>query len=309
MKLKSISLCASSALLLAGAFTLGSCTGKTTDRAADTKQETTAATPTATATADSALQSLTASVLPKFEQLTYTDATSGKTLKYSLLSPADVKAGESYPLVLFTADSRTGTQDYGALVWGSDSWQKENPCYVLVPELGRDAIDKDFKPSTEVDAAIGLLNSIVKSKQVDTKRIYAAGRSDGSMVSMYYAVAYPDLFAASIFVDSQLDNATLPQLVKGKFIYFVDSDCKNATERIKAVEKAAEAASVQYTWSEWSAQLPVERQSELAATMLGKGAPVNIFQFEADGKCGKDVAGNNAYAITAARTWLFEQSK
>ena len=133
---------------------------------------------------------------------------------------------------------------------------------------------------------------------------------------MYYNVAYPDLFAASIFVDSHWDTSTFDQLVKHKFIYFIAGDKGKAYPNLKPLEAAAEKEGVQYTFAEWSARLPEQRQSELAATMLGKGAPVNIFEFETGSVLPEGVKGMDhmysfdyAYKIPSVREWLFKQHK
>ena len=85
---------------------------------------------------------------------------------------------------------------------------------------------------------------------------------------------------------------------------------------MKPLEEAAEKDGVQYTFASWSARLPESRQSELAATMLEKGAPVNLFQFEpgtvlpADGKGSEHMYSfDYAYRIPSVRHWLFEQSQ
>lgn len=62
--------------------------------------------------------------------------------------------------------------------------------------------------------------------------------------------------------------------------------------------------------------MPEARQSELAAAMLEKGAPVNLFQFEPKTVLPEDGKGSEhmysfdyAYKITAVREWLFRQQK
>ncbi|MDE6145765.1 MAG: hypothetical protein K2F96_05755, partial [Muribaculaceae bacterium] len=92
-------------------------------------------------TADATLQSMIKNGLQSFKQLEYTDSKTGKLMKYNLCSPLNIEEGKTYPLVLFMADASTPgtdvtrplTQGYGALVWATDQWQAEHPCYVLVP--------------------------------------------------------------------------------------------------------------------------------------------------------------------------------
>ncbi|MDE7125394.1 MAG: hypothetical protein K2O12_02805, partial [Muribaculaceae bacterium] len=87
---------------------------------------------------DTVLQAMIKAEVPEFKQLEFKDAETGKTISYNLFSPKNADSAKKYPLVLFMADastpgtdvSRPLTQGYGALVWATDQWQAENPCYV-----------------------------------------------------------------------------------------------------------------------------------------------------------------------------------
>ncbi|MCI8999263.1 MAG: pyrroline-5-carboxylate reductase [Muribaculaceae bacterium] len=273
---------------------------------------------------DPTLQAMIKELVPKFRQLEFTDSATGITMKYNLFTPSNLKQGEKYPLVLFIADASTPgtdpttplTQGYGGLIWATDEWQSSHPCYVLVPQFSGVAVNDAYKHTDEVDVAIRLLRNVSDANSVDTSRLYTTGQSMGGMISMYYNVAYPDIFAASIFVDSHWDTATFPELARHKFIYFIAGDKGKAFADMKPLEEAAEKDGVQYTFASWSARLPESRQSELAATMLEKGAPVNLFQFEpgtvlpADGKGSEHMYSfDYAYRIPSVRHWLFEQSQ
>lgn len=274
--------------------------------------------------ADSTLQAMIKNVAPEFKQLEYTDAQTGKTMKYNLYTPKKIDAKKKYPLVMFIADASTPgsdvtlplTQGYGALVWATPESQAKNPCYVLVPQFSGVAVDDNYQHTDEADIAIRLLNSVAAANQVDTNRLYTTGQSMGGMLSMYYNVTYPELFAASIFVDCHWDTATFDSLVKHKFVYFIAGDKGKAYQCLEPIENAARKEGVQYTFAAWSAKLPEARQSELAATMLEKGAPVNLFEFEPgtvlpdDGKGSEHMYSfDYAYRITSVRDWLFKQKK
>ncbi|MCM1337908.1 MAG: alpha/beta hydrolase-fold protein [Candidatus Amulumruptor caecigallinarius] len=274
--------------------------------------------------ADATLQAMIKDVAPQFAQLDYKDAATGKTMRYNLYTPKGAEKGAKLPLVMFIADASTPgesyaaplTQGYGGLIWATKEWQAKNPCYVLVPQFTGVAVNDAYERTDEVDIAVRLLNSVVENNNVDANRLYATGQSMGGMISMYYNVAYPELFAASIFVDSHWDTASFAELAKHKFVYFIAGDKGKAYADMKPLEEACEKDGVQYTYAQWSAKLPEKRQSELAATMLAKGAPVNIFQFEpgsvlpADGKDSEHMYSfDYAYKITAVRDWLFKQKK
>ncbi|MCM1522719.1 MAG: alpha/beta hydrolase-fold protein [Muribaculaceae bacterium] len=274
--------------------------------------------------ADSTLQAMIKTIVPEFKQFDYTDAQTGKTMKYNLFAPKNLDVTKKYPLVLFIADASTPgedatrplTQGYGALVWATSQSQAKNPCYVLVPQFSGVAVNDNYEHTDEVDMVIRLLADVTDNNPIDKNRLYTTGQSMGGMISMYYNVKYPDLFAASIFVDCHWDNGTFDSLVKHKFVYFIAGNEGKAYKCLEPIEEAARREGVQYTYAAWSAKLPEARQSELAATMLEKGAPVNLFEFESktvlpdDGKGSEHMYSfDYAYRISSVRDWLFRQSK
>ena len=269
---------------------------------------------------DAVLQSMINDLMPYFKQLVYTDSVTGKSLTYSLFSPRYVDEGKTYPLVLFTADASTPgtdatrplTQGYGALVWATDQWQSKHPCYVLVPQYSGVAVNDAYEHTDEVDMVARLVMDVAQNCNVDADRLYTTGQSMGGMISMYYNSAYPDLFAASIFVDCHWDSATFPELVKHKFVFVTAG--KAGT--FDALENAAQDAGIQYEYTDFSAKLPQDQQDSLASEILAHGAPITIINFTsksvlpADGKGSEHMYSfDYAYRLTPVREWLFEQSK
>ncbi len=274
---------------------------------------------------DSTLQAMIKDVVPKFQQFVYNVPDTNDSIAYNLYVPKNIEEGKEYPLVLFVADASTVdkavtvplTQGYGALVWATEESQAKNPCFVLVPQMSRGATDDSYNHSPQVDQLIGLVKQIAADYPVDNNRLYSTGQSMGGMMAMYYDVAYPDLFAASIFVDSHWAESTFSELVKHKFVWFIAGDGGKAYPKLKPLEEAAENEGISYTFAEWSAKLPENQQNELASTMLVKGAPVNIFEFEKGSVLPEGMTNgidhmysfDYAYKISAVRDWLFLQSK
>lgn len=269
---------------------------------------------------DETLQAMIKAEVPEFRQLVYNDSQTGKSISYNLYTPKNIEEGKSYPLVLFMADASTPgtdvtrplTQGYGALVWATPEWQASNPCYVLVPQYTGVAVNDAYEHTDEVDMVMRLVQSMAKEKSVDASRLYTTGQSMGGMISMYYNVTYPDVFAASIFVDCHWDSATFGELVRHKFAFITAG--KAGT--FGPLEEAADKAGVKYEYAEWSARLPQAEQDRLAADLLAKGAPVNIINFEsktvlpADGKGSEHMYSfDYAYRLTPVREWLFKQKK
>lgn len=273
---------------------------------------------------DTTLQAMIKEIVPKFKQYKYTVPGTDEVIEYNLYTPEKIEQGKKYPLVMFVADASTVdkemtvplTQGYGALVWATPESQAENPCFVLVPQMSRGVTNDKYGHSKQVDDVVGLVRQIATDYPIDSDCLYSTGQSMGGMMAMYYDVAYPDLFAASIFVDSHWDEATFPELVKHKFVWFIAGDGGKAYPKLKPLEEAAEKEGIQYTFSEWSAKLPEARQNELASNMLAKGAPVNIIEFETGSVLPEGVKGMDhmysfdyAYKIKAVRDWLFRQTK
>ena len=271
-------------------------------------------------TGDATLQGMIKDELPYFKQLEYIDSVTGKSVKYNLYSPKALEEGKTYPLVLFMADASTPgtdvtrplTQGYGALVWATDQWQAEHPCYVLVPQYSGVAVNDAYEHTDEVDMVARLVQKVAKEQQVDSNRLYTTGQSMGGMISMYYNSAYPDLFAASIFVDCHWDSATFPELVKHKFVFVTAG--KAGT--FDALEKAADDAGIKYEYTDFSAKLPQAEQDALATAILAKGAPITIINFTSKSVLPDDGKGSEhmysfdyAYRLTPVREWLFKQTK
>lgn len=315
-------------LLMIGACMLpfmASCQGKSGGKVGGPQLGSPGGGPVIDKTGDSTLQAMIKAEVPQFKQLEYKDISTGKTLKYNLYTPQGDSIDHKYPLVLFMADASTPgesyttplTQGYGALVWATEEWQKEHPCYVLVPQFSGVAVNDAYEHTDEVNMVIRLLNKLVDDNEnIDCTRLYTTGQSMGGMISMYYNITYPEIFAASIFVDCHWDTTKFDELAKHKFTYVTAGKSGKSFADIQALEEAADKDGIKYEYAEWSAKLPQVEQDSLAAALLEKGAPVNIINFTpksvlpADGKGSEHMYSfDYAYKLTPVREWLFEQSK
>lgn len=272
---------------------------------------------------DIILQNMIDSVAPKFVLHEFHDIVSGNKIAYNLLSPA-ATPGKKYPLILFMADASTPglapsytlTQGYGALVWGTDAWQRIHPCYVLVPQFSGVAVNDAFKHTAEVDAVIRLLDTIANEYAVDTDRIYTTGQSMGGMISMYYNVTYPNVFAASLLVDCHWDPALFPELAHHKIAYIVAGGNPKSTGGAKALMECAEQEGIKYEYTEFSARLPLHEQDSITGELLKANAPLNVICFKTGTVLPPGDNGNEhmhsfdaAYSLTPIREWLFSQHK
>lgn len=269
------------------------------------------------------LQALIDQTVPYFRQSVFVNA-DGDSLQYNLFTPKDIKPGTKYPLVLFMADASTPgpnpltplIQGYGGLVWAAPDFQATHPCFVLVPQYSYITVDNQWQTMPEVDETIELLNSIVAANPVDANRLYTTGQSMGGMMSLYFNIKYPDIFAASMFVSCQWDVAKMDGFKDKKFVYITAGGDKEATGGADQLKALLTKEGASFAEATWSARLPQAEQDSLASALLAEGSPRNFITFEGntvlpvDGKGMVHMASFNfAYRLAPVCDWLFNQSK
>ncbi|MBS0026897.1 alpha/beta hydrolase-fold protein [Chitinophaga sp. 22321] len=158
-----------------------------------------------------------------FSQYTYqTFSRKGDTLRYRLLLPANYKPRKKYPLIVFLHGAgERGSDNNAQLLHGGemflrDSIRQNYPAFVLFPQcpvnqtwapmrFDRDSTGKviraDFPLDGDATPPTALLNplldSLLASGKVDTKRVYIGGLSLGGMGTFYMITTRPGLFAAA----------------------------------------------------------------------------------------------------------------
>lgn len=276
------------------------------------------------------LAELIKEVVPKFKQYTFIDTVGKDTIPYNLLIPAGVKADEKFPLVLFMADGSTPgddvtlplTQGYGGLVWGTDEFQKEHPCYVVVPQYPYVTVDDEWQTTPQVDGTIRLVKDLIQKYQIDTDRLYTTGQSMGGMMSLYFNVKYPDFFAASLFVACQWDLAKMDNFKDYKFVYIAAQGDQGGHGGQVGLENLLKKENVTFGEATWSARLPENEQDSLAANLLAKGYKQNFITFEGNTVLTEAEAKeplrpaevhmasfNYAYRLAPVCEWLLNQHK
>lgn len=273
------------------------------------------------------LQALIDVTVPKFTQ-SFFIREKGDTLQYNLFVPDTLISGQKYPLVLFMADASTPgpdpliplTQGYGGLVWAAPEFQKEHPCFVLVPQYSYITVDNEWQTMPEVDQTIELLNNLVHAYPVDENRLYTTGQSMGCMMSLYFNIKYPDLFAASLFVSGQWDVSKMKDFKDKKFIYITaqgDTTSTGGADQLKALLKKEDST---FAEAMWSARLPETEQDSLASALLSKGDERNFITFEGNTVLPENITDphgamvhmasfNFAYKLKPVTEWLLKQSK
>ena len=273
---------------------------------------------------DSVFVALKNEALGKFRQFTFEDAATGKTMQYNLLIPDGYDGKTSYPLVLFMADASTVGKDvtaplaqgYGALEFASDRDQRKHPSFVLVPQYTDWAVQDDWSTTDEVEMTIRLLQYVCKEYKVDQRRLYTTGQSMGGMMSFYFNIAHPDLFAASLFFSSQWDTSKMKDFGKRKFFYIVAGGDGKASGGMRELTAVLKKQNAHIDSASWSAKLPPAEQERLAEDLIAKGGNINFICFEKGSVLPESGQGMEhmasfdfGYKIAAVRDWLFEQSK
>ena len=277
---------------------------------------------------DSELQTMIAEIAPKFQLMTYEDSETGTSLQYQLYIPENYDASLSYPMIQFIPDSSVVgkgtdavlTQGWGGLIWATEAEQEKHPAFVVVPVFTETIVDDSHNHSSQIDVAMRMLQSLSETYSIDTNRIYTTGQSMGGMTSFYESIAYPDFFAAYLFVGSQWDVSQLSGLEEMPFFYIVAAGDPKASAGQDELLAKFDADGAAYSHNEWSAQDEASAQNAAVASLLAEGNDANFVTFTlgstlAEGQTAGGGAGEHmtsfdfAYKLEAVRDWLFAQSK
>ena len=269
-------------------------------------------------------------VFDDFQQYEFTDAATGKTVRYNLFTPKNPAAGARYPLVLFMHDAGvTGNivtaplyQGNGAIAWATSESQKDNPCFVLAPEYDEIIVDDTSTASPYLDATLNLIRALIQAHPIDDKRLYTTGQSGGGMMSIAMNIKYPDFFAASYLVACQWNASLLTKEMAGMkwWITVSEDDTKAFPGQTAIVEKLAEYGA-KVARGEWNAQWTPAEFLAAFRRMDARGANINfvafskgsVFKTEAEasagGASGHTATWEYAYDIAPVREWIFRQRK
>lgn len=278
---------------------------------------------------DAELQALISEVAGKFQVFEYTDVETGKTLPYNLYIPADYDPSQSYPLVLFIADSSVVgrditaplTQGHGALVWAAEEEQAKHASFVLVPEFPEVIVDdhNGYVTTDYVEITARLLDSLMASYSIDENRVYGTGQSMGCMTVLYLSVTHPDLFAATVFVDGQWDINILQPLEGQKFFYFAAGGDQKASTGMSEVKSMFGNDGLAYSEITLNAKDASDSISAAVQGMIAQGNSANFVSWETGSVLPDGVSAqganehmysfDHAYQVSAVRDWLFGQTK
>lgn len=93
---------------------------------------------------------------------------------------------------------------------------------------------------------IRLLKSVVRKYGIDENKLYTTGQSMGGMMSMYYNIAHPNLFAASIFVGCQWDTSKMGGFGTKKFFYIIAGGDEKAPKGMAALAEVLKESKARF---------------------------------------------------------------
>ena len=277
---------------------------------------------------DAELQAMIAEIVPKYRLLTFEDTETGTSLQYYLYVPENYNEKQSYPLLQFIPDSSAVgrdnsyvlTQGWGGLIWATDAEQAKHPSFVVVPIFTETVVDDNFNHSEQIDVAVRLIQSLCETWPIDTGRLYTTGQSMGGMTAFHLSTAYPDFFAAYLFVGSQWDTSLLNTLEDESFFYVVSAGDPKASAGQAELLALFESDGAAYSHAEWSARDDAATQDAAVNAMLAEGNNANFVTFTpgttlAEGQVSGGGAGEHmtsfdcAYKLETVRDWLYAQKR
>lgn len=285
--------------------------------------------PTATINADGtklATSSVKNLIVDDFQQLTFNDPETGKSLRYNLYVPKN-HSDKPLPLVLFMHDAgvtsefhrATLLQGLGAISWASPKDQAKRPCFVLAPQFDEIIVDDKSQASPMLETTIHLIDSLRKQYHIDGNRIYSTGQSGGCMMTIAMNIKYPDLFAACFLVAGQWGADLVAPLAKKKLWILVSADDLGAFPGQNAITEKLAKEGAKISREIWDARWNANEYRFAYDKIIAQGNPINYTVFAKDtvflpGADKKGASGHRntwrvAYTIEPIREWLFEQVK
>lgn len=265
-------------------------------------------------------------IVDEFEQLTFRDPKTGKSLRYNLFVPKN-QGNQPLPLVLFMHDAGTTSeyhratlfQGLGAVIWADPAEQAKRPAIVLAPQYDEIIVDDHYQASAMLDTTIHLIEALKKQYPIDKKRIYVTGQSGGGMMSLAMNIKYPDYFAASYIVASKWGADLVPPIAKNKLWIMASVDDIGAFPSQNAITKTLENHGAKVSRAIWQGNWNkdeyrfayddlMSENSNIKYTIFAKGS---VFK---NGETAQTASGHRntwrvAYSIEPIREWLFSQSK
>ena len=250
--------------------------------------------------------------------------------RYNLYVPKEYDGETALPLVLFIHDAGTCgddplitlSQGSGAISFAAPDWQKDHPCFVLAPQIGRGAplTNDEFETTEELHTIKRMLDHVVDAYHIDKSRIYTTGQSMGCMASCELNIRHPDYFAASLLVAGQWSPERMAEKCRDCRLWILVSEHDGkAFPGMNAVVDQMEAAGAKVGRYWWDGKERAEDLSALARAAMEDDVTLRYTVFYGSSVVPadrRDDPGSNhtstwnvVYPIRGLKEWLFSCKK
>lgn len=157
-------------------------------------------------------------ITPLFERKAFIPKDgSRKILTYFLYRPAEPYPRDlKFPLVIVLHGA--AGRAYGADSLTSADMKTAFPAFIIVPALSKTSLWVDTQQSGKKYEALydvaELVKELMASQQVDPKRVYIMGCSDGGTGVFGSALLFPDLFAGGLAISGAWEEQYAPRMTK-----------------------------------------------------------------------------------------------
>ncbi len=203
-----------------------------------------------------------------FQPRTFTGAKG--TLNYQILTPAERKPDQKYPLVLFLhgagerGDNNTSQLKHGGRMFLEAGNRARFPAFVVFPQCPNRQkwVEVDWgqpiphqqpaEPSVPMSLVLELVPDLQKTLPIDTNRTYVMGLSMGGFGTWDILARKPEWFAAAVPICGGADDSTAPKLAGIPiWTFHGDKDTIVKTARTRSMVEALKRAGSQVKYTEF----------------------------------------------------------
>ena len=198
----------------------------------------------------------------------------GKKLPYRILFPGDYNKNKKYPVVLFLHGSgERGSDNEKQLVHGSELFldpvvRKKFPAIVVFPQCpeagywssvrirdNTSPLQLEFDYSRPVpeplSLAMKLLDELIQTESIDTRRIYITGLSMGGMGTFEAVYRYPEKFAAALPICGGGDTTSYQKVNTPFWVFHGAADAAVDVKYSRALVAKLRELKVKVKYSEY----------------------------------------------------------
>lgn len=215
-------------------------------------------------------------------------ASNGLKMPYRLFHPYDTSIKKK-PLIVFLHGRGDRGTDNDAKIYHeagiitntnsllTEEMQAKYPCYILVPQCSDKTINEEWAkwigntpetpfeglgkdgsysmnrlPSASGEAALELIDKVIKNNTIDTNRIYIIGLSMGGFGTWEFVARKPNLFAAAIPMAGYSDASQIEKIQHIPFwIFHGSADKWNPVEGSRTMYKLLKEKNADVSYTEY----------------------------------------------------------